>query len=103
MDTLSGLCMDTQPGPVLHLYGHEEAQVSDIVCAVYGHGPTLSAVPSPNPEHTPVRSIRVGDKRWDRLGEEYGARNRSAVLNEVIAWLLREPGAKLPKRIDPPA
>lgn len=67
-------------------------------CAVYGHAPTLSGVPSPHELHTPVRSLRMDDERWKLLGEVYGARNRSAILNEVAAWLLREPGAKLPPR-----
>jgi hypothetical protein len=60
-------------------------------------------VPSPNPDHTPVRSLRVDKERWEKFGTAYGERNRSAVLNEVIAWLLREPGARLPKRVDPEA
>ncbi len=72
-------------------------------CAVYGHGHTLVSVPSPNPNHTPVQSVRMGKARWDALGEVYGERQRSAVLNEVAAWLLREPGAKLPARaVEPP-
>lgn len=70
-------------------------------CALYGHGSTLEAVPSPNELHTPVRSVRMSDERWERLAELYGARNRSNVINEVVAWLLREPGAKLPPRAQP--
>lgn len=94
--------MDTQPRLVRILYGHEGVTVTITACAVYGHAHTLSGVPSPNETHTPVRSIRMDDERWDRLGEHYGQRNRSAVLNEVVAWLLREPGAKLPPRVPTP-
>ena len=47
--------------------------------------------------HTPVRSIRMG-ARWDRLETVYGKRKRSELLDQVAAWLLREPGAKLPPR-----
>lgn len=53
-------------------------------------------------QHTPVRATRMDDERWDRLGDLYGQRNRSAVLNEVVAWLIREPGAKLPARATAP-
>jgi hypothetical protein len=44
----------------------------------------------------------MGEERWERLGQAYGKNKRSAVLNDVVAWLLREPGAKLPQRVDPP-
>jgi hypothetical protein len=52
--------------------------------------------------HTPTHSIRMGD-RWDLLGEAYGDRARSALFEQVAAWLLREPGAKLPQRVEQPA
>ena len=39
----------------------------------------------------------MGD-RWEHLEAVYGKRQCSAVLNQVAAWLLREPGAKLPPR-----
>lgn len=42
----------------------------------------------------------MGD-RWDRLGEEYGERSRSALFDQVAAWLLREEGARLPRRVEP--
>lgn len=39
----------------------------------------------------------MGD-RWERLEAVYGDRQVSAVLNQCAAYLLREPGAKLPPR-----
>lgn len=48
-------------------------------------------------DHTPTRSIRMGD-RWERLGAVYGARARSALFEELAAWLLCERGAKRPER-----
>lgn len=39
--------------------------------------------------------------RWERLGELYGSRSRSELFDEVAAWLLREPGARLPERAKP--
>jgi hypothetical protein len=38
---------------------------------------------------------------WERLGEVYGERARSKLFDEVAAWLLREPGAELPERVEP--
>jgi hypothetical protein len=51
-------------------------------------------------KYVPTRSIRMGD-RWERLGAEYGARGRSKLFEQVAAYLLREPGAKLPERAKP--
>lgn len=70
--------------------------MNDAVCAPYGHGPTLGAVPSPNPEHTPVRSIRMDDETWGELGDVAGERNRSAVINELVRWYLGR--GRAPKR-----
>lgn len=36
--------------------------------------------------------------RWEALETVYGRRKNSALLNQCAAWLLREPGAKLPPR-----
>lgn len=70
---------------------------SDSCCAVSAHRPTLTAVR--NPElHTPVRSLRMDDGTWRELGDVVGTRNRSAVINELVRWYLRKPGAKAPKR-----
>ena len=52
--------------------------------------------------HTPNRSIRMRKGLWDGLGEVYGDRQRSAVLAQCAAYLLREPGAKLPPRAPAP-
>lgn len=59
---------------------------------------TLSAVP--NEPKTPHRSVRISDERWQELGEVTAAMgtDRAKVLNELAAWWLREPNAKLPKR-----
>jgi hypothetical protein len=50
---------------------------------------------------TPRRVISAGDELWDPFGEVVGARNRSAILRQFMAWFLRLPGARLPER--PPA
>ena len=66
-------------------------------CAVSVHRPTLTRVR--NPElHTPVRSVRMEDELWDDLGDVVGPRNRAAVINDLVRWYLRKPGAKAPKR-----
>jgi len=37
---------------------------------------------------------------WQRLGEvaEAAGMDRSAVIRALVAWYVREPGAKLPRR-----
>jgi len=42
-------------------------------------------------------SIRVPEQLWARLGE-LAEPDRSAVIRELIAWYVRQPGAKLPRR-----
>lgn len=51
---------------------------------------------------TPHRQIRVENEPWARLGDLAAAEgtDRSALIRSFIAWYLREPGAKLPKRPD---
>ena len=52
---------------------------------------------------TPLRTVRVDDDLWLPFGdavEGQGEPDRSAVLRQFIAWYLREPGAKMPKRPD---
>lgn len=67
-------------------------------CPEHGHAPTLTVVREDEKDkHTPTRSIRMG-KRWDDLEDLYGKRSRSQLFEQVAAWLLREPGAKLPER-----
>lgn len=56
----------------------------------------------PIPEtHTPPRQIRIGARWLDfaKAASTVGV-TRAAIVNEFIAWYLREPGAKLPKRPD---
>lgn len=54
----------------------------------------------PNAPKTKHRSVRVSDERWQRLGEEADGEGvtRADLLNEFIAWRIREPGARMPKR-----
>lgn len=57
----------------------------------------------PNKPATQHRSVRIPDDRWanaKRNTEALGT-DRGAWINEALAWLNREEGAKLPKR--PPA
>lgn len=54
----------------------------------------------PNKPKTPQRAIRVPDERWEATGSAavvVGA-NRSEIVNDLLAWWLRERGAKPPKR-----
>ena len=88
MDTLPTTCPDTAPRGVrtrLDCGRLREAASGPVKAEDRERG------------HTPVRSVRMGD-RWDHLEAVYGKRKVSGVLNEVAAWLLREPGAKLPPR-----
>jgi hypothetical protein len=47
---------------------------------------------------TPRRQIALATELWDRLGDLVGDRGRSEVIRSLVAWYLREPGAKLPER-----
>jgi len=58
------------------------------------------ANPRAKGEYEPNRTIRMGE-RWDLLGEVYGSRNRASLFDQFAAWMLHEPGAKLPKRVRP--
>lgn len=56
----------------------------------------------PNAPKTPARQVRIGDELWldfDAPARSMGT-ERAAVVRELIAWYLREPGAKLPPRPD---
>jgi hypothetical protein len=50
--------------------------------------------------NTQHRSVRVDDDRWRLLGERAATQqaSRGEVINQFIAWYLRERGAKLPER-----
>lgn len=54
---------------------------------------------------TPSQSVRISDARWEAA--DHGARavgsDRAKVINQLLAWFNREPGAKLPKRPPAPA
>jgi len=47
---------------------------------------------------TKRRQIALSDSLWERLGHLVGDRGRSEVIRSLVAWYLREPGAKLPER-----
>jgi hypothetical protein len=49
--------------------------------------------------HTPHRPIRVEDELWEEFGILVGARHRSAVVRDFIAWYTHRKGAKMPKRL----
>lgn len=53
----------------------------------------------PNAPKTPARQIRIGDEWYDfdAAAKSVGT-ERAAVIRELIAWYLREPGAELPSR-----
>ena len=53
---------------------------------------------------TPVRNLRVEDDLWGSFGAACTAAgiDRSTALRDFMRWYMREPGAKLPKRPDPP-
>lgn len=54
----------------------------------------------PNKPRTQHRSVRIDDPEWDDL--EVGAKDfdldRAKVINQLIGWWLRRPGAVLPDR-----
>ena len=55
----------------------------------------------PNAPKTPARQIRIGDEwyEFDAAAKSMGT-ERASVVREFIAWYLRKPGAKMPKRPD---
>lgn len=62
----------------------------------------------PNAPKTPVRSIRLSDERWEALDKAAGdaGTDRVKLIAALVAWYLREKGARLPQRPDaaaPPA
>lgn len=75
-------------------------------------GDTLSSVRTPanidrvpDKPKTQHRSVRIDDPEWDD-GEKAAASDelhtdRSKVINQLYAWWLRRPGAKLPTRPSP--
>ena len=60
----------------------------------------------PDKPKTQHRSIRVPDERWaaaEPAAVAGGFEDRAKLINALLAWFLREPGARLPKRPDVPA
>lgn len=59
----------------------------------------------PNQPKTPVHRFRLDDNLWERFGHAVSRvdpeLDRSKVLRQLIAFWVREPGAKMPPR--PPA
>jgi hypothetical protein len=51
-----------------------------------------------------MAAFRVAEAVWQRFGEavDRAGTDRSSVLRALIAWYLREPGAKLPTRPEQP-
>jgi hypothetical protein len=52
---------------------------------------------------TASQNVRVPKTRWSLFGQQVGDRNRSETINQFIAWMNHEPGAKMPKRPPAPA
>jgi hypothetical protein len=63
---------------------------------------TNYAVTMPNAPKTPLRPIRIPEEDWTDFAEAAVSQDtdRSALVREFIAWYLRRPGAKMPKRPD---
>lgn len=54
----------------------------------------------PNVPKTQHRSIRIDDADWadaDEASKRMGT-DRAKVINQLLRWYLRRPGAKLPER-----
>lgn len=47
---------------------------------------------------TKRRNISIDDPLWDRFEATVGPRGRAAVMRALLAYWLREPGAKMPDR-----
>lgn len=54
---------------------------------------------------TPKRGIRIPDETWQSAVEQARKEGTSAgeLCREFLDWWMRKPGAKLPKRPEPPA
>lgn len=51
----------------------------------------------PPPYGTKLQNFRAEPELWAKFGE-LADPDRSTVLRDFIAWYIRQPGAKLPKR-----
>jgi len=49
---------------------------------------------------TARQTVRIDHERWDRFEAAAKAidTDRSKLINDFVAWFIREPGAKAPKR-----
>jgi hypothetical protein len=58
----------------------------------------------PNQPKTPGHNVRIPDDDWDALGEDAKTlgTDRSKIINQLVRWYLRRPGAELPERPKPP-
>lgn len=55
----------------------------------------------PNQPKTPISRFRIDADEWQAFGEAVPQdTDRSAVLRDFVAWYLRRPGARMPKRPD---
>ncbi|MFD8866043.1 hypothetical protein ACFV1F_16990 [Streptomyces sp. NPDC059590] len=54
----------------------------------------------PNAPKTQHRSVRISDDDWRDLlaAAKTQDTDRAGVINDLVAWYLRRPGATLPKR-----
>lgn len=52
----------------------------------------------PDKPKTKHRSVRINDEDWEGLAVRAPDGDRAAVIKQLVAWYLRRPGAKLPKR-----
>jgi hypothetical protein len=52
---------------------------------------------------TPHRSVRVSDQDWADLAQVAASAgtDRAKVINQLVCWYLRRPGAELPDRPAP--
>jgi hypothetical protein len=61
-------------------------------------------VAMPNTEGTPRQTFRLDRETWNRFGDaaEEAGRPRSELLVEFVRWYIREKGATMPRRPQPP-
>jgi hypothetical protein len=50
-------------------------------------------------EHKTFRALfSIDAKMWEQFGKLAGGTNRAAILRAFVAWYIRQPGAKMPRR-----
>lgn len=72
---------------------HKRGLIAEWTYTLYG-----DVVPTTNRHTTPRRQIGIAGDQWERLKKLVGERGRGEVIRALVAWYLREPGAKLPER-----